>query len=128
LTRRNIERSGIADYVTIYHRNIADGIEQTDVDAVVLDLGDPWSVIPQAYNALRPSGIFVSYSPTINQVMKTTEQLSKNPFCNIYTLECFTREILVRPGKTRPATRMIGHTGYLTFARKITETGNPELS
>ncbi len=119
LTKRNLKRAGFDDNVTLYQRNIAEGADESDVDVVILDLGDPWTVIPAAHKALKPSGIFVSYSPTINQVMKTVQQLQDLPFCNIYTLECFVREIMVRTGKTRPATRMIGHTGYLTFARKL---------
>jgi hypothetical protein len=40
-------------------------------------------------------------------------------FANIQSLECLLREIRAEEGKTRPATVMTGHTGYLTFANKI---------
>ena len=95
------------------------GIEESDVDAVILDLAVPWLVVPHAYEALRPSGILVSFSPTIDQVVKTTEALRENGFVFIETIECMMRAMQVERGKTRPQTLMTGHTGYITHARKI---------
>ena len=62
-----------------------------------------------------------SFSPTIEQVMKTTEELNKHPFIEIETIELMLREITVAYNKTRPKTQMIGHSGYLTSARKVTK-------
>ena len=95
------------------------GIEERDVDAVILDLATPWLVVPHAYEALKPSGIIVSFSPTIDQVVKTTEALRENGFVFIETVECMMRAMQVERGKTRPQTLMTGHTGYITHARKI---------
>ena len=89
------------------------------MDAVILDLAVPWLVVPHAYEALRPSGILVSFSPTIDQVVKTTEALRENGFVFIETIECMMRAMQVERGKTRPQTLMTGHTGYITHARKI---------
>ncbi len=69
--------------------------------------------------ALKPSGILVSFSPTIDQVVKTTEALRENGFVFIETIECLMRTMQVERGKTRPNTMMTGHTGYITHARKI---------
>ena len=63
----------------------------------------------------------MSFSPTIEQVMKTTEELSNLPFIEITTVELLLREITVAHNKTRPRTQMIGHSGYLTSARKVVE-------
>ena len=68
---------------------------------------------------LRPSGILVSFSPTIDQVVKTTEALKENNFVFIETIECMMRAMQIERGKTRPQTLMTGHTGYITHARKI---------
>ena len=89
------------------------------MDAVILDLAVPWLVVPHAYIALRPSGVIVSFSPTIDQVVKTTEALRENGFVFIETVECLMRTMQVERGKTRPNTMMTGHTGYITHARKI---------
>ena len=88
------------------------------MDAVILDLATPWLVVPHAYEALKPAGSFVSFSPTIDQVVKTVEALKENGFIEIETLECLLRGMQVERGKTRPQTLMTGHTGYITFARK----------
>ena len=89
------------------------------MDAVILDLAVPWLVVPHAYTALKPSGIIVSFSPTIDQVVRTTEALRENGFVFIETVECLMRAMQVERGKTRPQTLMTGHTGYITHARKI---------
>jgi tRNA (adenine57-N1/adenine58-N1)-methyltransferase len=94
------------------------GIEERDLDAVVLDLAVPWLVIPHAYEALKPSGTLVSFSPTIDQVVKATEALRENNFVLIKTVECIIRAMQVERGRTRPQTLMTGHTGYITQARK----------
>jgi tRNA (adenine57-N1/adenine58-N1)-methyltransferase len=117
--QKNIEKAGLTDVITIKQQDILEGIEQTDIHAVVLDMAVPWAVIPLAYNALRGGGVVVSFSPTIEQTQRTVNALNESHFTEIVTRELIEREILVRAGKTRPTTRMIGHTGYLTSARKI---------
>ena len=76
------------------------GIEERDLDAVILDLAVPWLVVPHAYEALKPSGILVSFSPTIDQVVRTTEALRDNGFVFIETIECLMRTMQVERGKT----------------------------
>jgi tRNA (adenine57-N1/adenine58-N1)-methyltransferase len=117
---KNLERSKLIDHVEMKSANIVEtGFTERDLDAVVLDLAVPWLVVPHAYEALRPSGILVSFSPTIDQVVKTTEALREYGFVFIETIECLMRSMQVERGKTRPNTMMTGHTGYITHARKI---------
>lgn len=117
--QKNLEKSGLTDIITIKQQNILAGIEETNVDAVILDMAVPWDVVPLAYDVLIGGGVLVSFSPTIEQTQRTVDALYTSHFIEIMTRELIEREILVRPGKTRPATRMIGHTGYVTSARKI---------
>ncbi len=116
---KNLQRSKLIDYVEMKSEDVTLGIEERDVDAVILDLATPWLVVPHAYEALKPSGIIVSFSPTIDQVVKTTEALKENGFVFIETVECLMRAMQVERGKTRPQTFMTGHTGYITHASKI---------
>jgi len=118
IARKNLERAGVLGYVELKNKDITQGIDESDVDAVVLDMATPWLVVPHAYKALKGSGSFISFSPTIDQVVKTVEELKANGFANIETIECFIRRIRVERGKTRPETLMTGHTGYMVFARK----------
>ena len=115
---KNLKRAGLLEYVELKKKDVTAGIDEAEVDAVILDLATPWLVIPHAYTAIKPSGTIVSFSPTIDQVVKTVEALKENRFVNIETVECLMRWMQVERGKTRPQTLMTGHTGYITFARK----------
>ncbi len=115
----NLRRAGLYDYVELKHRDITEGIEEEDVDAVVLDLAVPWLVVPHAYRSLKGGGVLASFSPTIEQVMKTVEAIREHPFVEVETVEVLMRRMNVGRNRTRPETRMIGHTGYITTARKV---------
>ena len=115
---KNLKRANLLDFVELKTGDVTTGIEERDLDAVILDLAVPWLVVSHAYEALKPSGILVSFSPTIDQVVKTTEALKENGFVFIETVECLMRAMQVERGKTRPHTMMTGHTGYITHARK----------
>jgi tRNA (adenine57-N1/adenine58-N1)-methyltransferase len=115
---KNLKRAGVAEYVEIRNKDVTQGIDEKEVEAVVLDMATPWLVVPHAYSALKGSGSLVSFSPTIDQVVKTVEALKEKGFVGIETIECLQRRMQVARGKTRPETLMTAHTGYITFARK----------
>ncbi len=115
---KNLERAKVSDCVESKKGDVTEGIDEKDVDAVILDLATPWLVVPHAYTALKGSGVLVSFSPTIDQIVKTVEALTENGFVDVETVETLMRFMQVARGKTRPQTLMTGHTGYLTFARK----------
>ncbi len=118
--KKNLERYANMSRITMHHRDISEGIIESEIDAVILDLATPWEIVDLAHNALKSSHQIASYSPTIEQVMKTCKALSENgKWGMIRTLEVLQREIMVRENKTRPTTWMVGHTGYITFARKL---------
>jgi tRNA (adenine57-N1/adenine58-N1)-methyltransferase len=119
LAERNFKRACVSEYVTIHRADASTGVDGEDFDAAIIDVGDPWSIIPHVHKALAGGAPLVSFSPTVNQVEKTTETLGRLGFANVHTLECFLREIRVDTGRTRPATIMVGHTGYMTFGQKI---------
>jgi tRNA (adenine57-N1/adenine58-N1)-methyltransferase len=116
--RKNLRRFGVLDYVELKNGDVTLGISEVEVDAVILDLATPWLVVPNAYEALKGSGCIVSFSPTIDQVVKTVKALKENGFIGIETMECILRRMKAVEGKTRPETLMRGHTGYITHARK----------
>jgi tRNA (adenine57-N1/adenine58-N1)-methyltransferase len=118
---KNLRRANLSDFVEFKSEDVTIGIDENDVDAVVLDLAVPWLVVPHAWRALKPCGTMVSFSPTIDQVVKTVEALKEQSFTDVETVECLMRGMQVERGKTRPQTLMTGHTGYITFARKATK-------
>ena len=119
IAERNLKRASLTDFVTIHNTDATAGLEGADFDAAIIDVGDPWPVIPHVHQALAGGAAVVSFSPTMNQVERTTEVFLHGGFVNVHTLECFIREIRADTGRTRPATFMVGHTGYMTFAQKV---------
>ncbi|MHA2008882.1 MAG: tRNA (adenine-N1)-methyltransferase [Promethearchaeota archaeon] len=123
---KNIKRAELEKYVSIEYGNIiTDELNYKNIDSVVLDIAEPWDAIDKARKYLKQSGIIVSFSPTIEQVKKTTFALRDNEFIELNTFELIKRKIQVKKNATRPEVRMIGHTGYLTFGRKIMNLKNP---
>jgi tRNA (adenine57-N1/adenine58-N1)-methyltransferase len=127
MAERNLRRAAVSEYVTIHNADANDGIEGVDFDAAIIDVGDPWPLIPHVHKALSGGSPVVSFSPTVNQVEKTSVAFGREGFTNIQTIECFIREIRADTGKTRPASMMVGHTGYMTFAQKIIKEGSPDF-
>ena len=117
--RQNLEKAGMIEYVTMHHRDIHSGISLSDIDVAIVDLGDPWSVLKEVHQALKGSGSFVAICPTMNQLEKTSVELKHNGYIDIESIELMIRNIEAREGMTRPSMRMIGHTTYLIFARKV---------
>jgi tRNA (adenine57-N1/adenine58-N1)-methyltransferase len=122
IARKNIEKAGVSKYVTMEKLDIksAKKMPQTEVDMVVVDLGDPWTVVPQARKMLKGSGYFVAICPTMNQLEKLASSLWENDFFDMEFTEQIVRTIEAREGKTRHSFRGIGHTTYVAFARKVT--------
>jgi tRNA (adenine57-N1/adenine58-N1)-methyltransferase len=85
----------------------------------------PWRAIEKIKQYLKLSGTLTSFSPTIEQVKKTSSALQENGFYEINTYELIKRKFQVKENATHPEVRMIGHTGYMTFARKIDDIINP---
>ncbi|MCK4380661.1 MAG: tRNA (adenine-N1)-methyltransferase [Candidatus Lokiarchaeota archaeon] len=122
----NVKKANLDDVISIQFGDIInDDFQLDNVDAVVLDMATPWNTIEKALNYLKFSGTLVSFSPTIEQVKKTVSKMKDNKFVEINTYELIKRKIQVKENATRPEVRMIGHTGYLTFGRKIKDVENP---
>jgi tRNA (adenine57-N1/adenine58-N1)-methyltransferase len=119
IAKRNLEKAGVIDYVTMNRHDPHEGIDVTDVDIAIVDLGDPWTLIREVRTALKGSGSFVAICPTVNQLERTAFELKENDYVDIDCVELMIRNIEARQGMTRPSMRMIGHTTYLIFARKV---------
>ena len=119
IARRNLDKAGMSQYVTLNEHDPHQGVEVRDADVAIVDLGDPWTVLDQVHDALKGSGAFVAICPTMNQIEKTATELKKSGYADIDCVELLIRNMEAREGMTRPSMRMIGHTTYLVFARKV---------
>ena len=128
LARQNLERIGLEAQVTLKLRDIADGFDETDVDALFLDLPDPHLVLPQARAALRNGAPLGAIVPTANQVSDLIEALERNAFGFIEVCEIMLRFYKIIPARLRPVDRMVAHTGYLIFARALMPGAVPPVA
>lgn len=117
VAKRNIEKLGLGGSVTFREGDARLGFEETEMDAGVLDVGDPWEVIPSMKRALKPSAPMAAVTPTTNQAERLVAKMKDEGFAAIETLEIMMRNLEARVGMTRPSNHMIGHTAYLTFGR-----------
>jgi tRNA (adenine57-N1/adenine58-N1)-methyltransferase len=103
----------------VAERDVYEGIDEADLDRVVLDLPEPWRVVKHAEAALRPGGLFVAYLPSISQVAQLRDALAASCFGMAETLEVLLRTWHVEGQAVRPDHRMVAHTGFLTSARLL---------
>jgi len=119
LAKKNLNRAGLEDRVTFRLANIADGIEEREVDAVFYDLPNPEDYIRQVRTALKPGGFFGCILPTTNQVARLISALKQEDFAFIEVCETLLRYYKPAAERLRPTDRMVAHTGYLIFSRPI---------
>jgi tRNA (adenine57-N1/adenine58-N1)-methyltransferase len=131
--QENIERVGSAQYVTCHHWDAAEkGFKETNVDAIFIDVPEPWTIVPHAAEALKGGHHLISWSPNVEQVKRTVEALEEHSFTRIKVSAVTEQELLVRQQGVRPRERGITHTAYLVRANKVeilnhSETLNPKL-
>lgn len=118
VARKNVETFGITN-IEVKNQNIKEGIDEDNIDLVFLDLPKPYEIFEEVYDALNLGGWLVVYAPYINQAEVSYRVAKKLNFYDIEILETLERGLEVRQQGTRPKTRMVGHSGYLLFARKL---------
>lgn len=105
----------------VHVRSAYEPFEHSDFDRIVLDLPEPWSVVPHAVDALASGGIILAYTPSIIQATTFRAALTKHGFGMAETIEVLNRGWHIEPehNAVRPDHRMVAHTGFLTTARKL---------
>ena len=99
--------------------DIYEGVQEEDVDRIVLDVPEPWHVVPWAAQALTMGGILLSFLPTVLQVHRLVQALTSDTrFQLVETVEVLLRPWSVSDRSVRPAHRMVAHSGFLTIARR----------
>ena len=125
LARKNLRRTGLDSRVDFKLRDIQDGFDETDADAFFLDVPNPYDYIAQVRAALKPGGYFGSIVPTVNQAEILLRVLRRNRFAFIEMCEVLLRYYKPEPDRLRPTDRMVAHTGFLIFGRRIEPSQDP---
>jgi len=119
IVKKNIEFLELKN-IEAKNKSIYNGIDEKNIDLITLDLPEPWMAINAAEKALKHGGFIISFSPSIPQTMDFVNEINKSPnFVCLKIIELIEREWELEERKVRPKSRMIGHTGFLTFVRKI---------
>jgi tRNA (adenine57-N1/adenine58-N1)-methyltransferase catalytic subunit len=119
IVEKNIEFLQLKN-IKIKNKSVYDGIDEKNVDLVVLDLPEPWNAIEAAKKSLKTGGFLVSYSPSIPQASDFVNQINKDEnFAHLKTSEIIERNWEIDGRKVRPKSQPIGHSGFISFARRI---------
>lgn len=119
VAEKNLDRVGLAEYVSFKIRDIEEGFDEEGLDAAILDVREPWLYLDQVHAALRGGGFFGSIVPTVNQVGVLLRHLERKPFGFLEVEELMLRPYKAVPERLRPFDRMVAHTGFLIFARAL---------
>jgi tRNA (adenine57-N1/adenine58-N1)-methyltransferase len=125
LARKNLTRFGLDSRVDFKLRDIGEGFDETDMAAFFLDVPNPYDYASQVRVALKPGGFLCCLIPTFNQVEKTLVALRQNGFAFVEVCELLLRYYKPEPARIRPTDRMVAHTGFLVFARRIEPGEDP---
>ena len=125
LARKNLARFGLDPRVHFKLRDIAEGFDETEADSFFLDVPNPYDYTGQVRAALKPGGFLCCLIPTFNQVEKTLHALRQNRFAFVEVCELLLRYYKPEPSRLRPTDRMVAHTGFLVFGRRIEPTEDP---
>jgi tRNA (adenine57-N1/adenine58-N1)-methyltransferase catalytic subunit len=107
------------DRYTVEQRDVYEGIDEVDLDRVVLDLPEPWRVAKHAARAMHRGGVLVAYTPQITQAVQLRDELTGQGFGMVDTIEVLNRGWHIEGQSVRPDHRMVAHTGFLTSARLL---------
>jgi len=121
LAAQNIGRYlGSSDQLVTRAHDIYESIPDRGLDRIILDVPEPWRVVPHAVTALRQGGVLASYVPTVPQAVRMVESLRHSgAFAMVETFETLVRPWNIEGASVRPAHRMVAHTAFITTARRV---------
>jgi len=116
---------GEAPNWTLKLADAAAGITERNLDRMTVDIAEPWTLLPAAAAALRPGAVLIVYVPTVLQVKQFVDQAREDGFGAVQAMEALVRFWHVKGLSIRPEHRMIGHTGFVITARRLSGSGAP---
>jgi len=121
LARKNVALTELEKCWELRLDDVCTAELEKDFDAAVVDIPNPWDAIENIKKALRVGGHLCCYVPNANQLENLVRRMRNAGFAEVFSFETIQREMIVHNGGVRPSFDMLGHTGYLTFGRKMTK-------
>ena len=119
VARENLRRLGLLDCVELRLGDVRRGVPERGLDAVFLDMPDPWEALRALHPSVKEGAPAVVFVPTYNQLEKTLAGVEGRGWVLVEAVELLRREVEVKPGATRPHTQMVGHTGFIMLLRRV---------
>ena len=120
VAQRNVEKAGFEKQIDVRSRDVLEDLENlSGFSVVTLDMRNAEKVVEHAREILAPGGFIIIYSPFIESAKRVVEMAREIGLSDIKTMDTVQREMQFDPRGSRPQTGGVGHSGYLTFARKL---------
>ena len=119
VARRNIAMAGLESCWELRMEDVCSAKLDDGFDAAMLDIPNPWDALPNVSKAVRVGGYIGGYVPNANQLESLVNSMRANGLDDVLAFETMQREMVVHKGGVRPSFDMLGHTGYLAFARRM---------
>jgi tRNA (adenine57-N1/adenine58-N1)-methyltransferase len=120
MARRNVRQfHGEAANWTLKLADARQGIDEREVDRMVIDIAEPWTVLDAAAVALRAGSVLVAYVPTALQVKQFVDEARASGFAHAQIMETLLRFWHVKGLSIRPEHRMVAHTGFVIVCRRL---------
>lgn len=118
VAKENVELFGL-DNVTFAHHDIAQGIPAQDLDALILDMPQPWDAFVHIPQALKVGGYIVTYVPSTSQLQHIHHHAVKQGLFHVRTVEVSERHWMVKEQAVRPTSKNVAFTAFLSFFRYL---------
>ena len=105
--------------LTIKQGSVYDGIKEKNINLITLDLPEPWKVVEHVAKSLKVGGFLVVYLPNLNQMKMFIDSCRRTSIKVLETEELLERKWVIEDRIMRPEFQMLGHTGFLTFCRRL---------
>lgn len=121
VARNNVGLTELEECWELRLEDVCTATLERDFDAAVIDIPNPWDAVDNVRDALRIGGHLCCYVPNANQLDSVVRKMREAGFSEVFSFETIQREMIVHNGGVRPSFDMLGHTGYLTFCRKMSK-------